>query len=129
MIISILQICHIYACFWIYLGDKYLLGDSGDPWLIANAEDFGSYNDRQIYVFSYYWIMETVSTVGFGDYAGGTKAEYLFSMIVEFSGITLTAILMFQMERVTKQEFSFDTYIRDKYQSLDIWITKIEKSN
>ena len=32
----ILLMCHFYVCFWLFLGDKYLLNDESDPWLVAN---------------------------------------------------------------------------------------------
>ena len=42
---------------------------------------------RKIIVFAYYWVFEVFSTVGYGDFAGGTKYEYLVSLILEFSGL------------------------------------------
>jgi hypothetical protein len=125
----ILIMCHLYVCFWIYLGDKYLLNDLNDPWLIKNSADFGDYNEYQIYIFAFYWIMETISTVGYGDYTGGTRAEYIFSMLVEFSGLSLCSVLMFTVNNLSKKDFHFAVYIEDKYQALDLWITKIEKCN
>jgi undecaprenyl pyrophosphate phosphatase UppP len=124
----ILIMCHFYVCFWIYLGDKYFLNDSNAPWLLKNSADFSAYNDRETYVFAFYWIMETITTVGYGDYSGATTAEYLFSMIVEFSGLILTAVLMYSVDRVFQDDSGFDQYIEHKYQALDIWITKVEKS-
>jgi hypothetical protein len=129
LITSILVMCHFYVCIWIYLGDKYFLNDYNDPWLISNSGDFGEYNEREIYVFAFYWIMETITTVGYGDYSGGTKAEYIFSMIVEFSGLSLCSILMFAVDKLFQEDFHFAAYIEDKYSQLDIWITKIEKCN
>jgi hypothetical protein len=129
LVLCILIMCHFYVCFWIYLGDKYLMGDLNDPWLIANSEDFGEYSKIQTYIFAFYWIMETISTVGYGDYSGATSAEYCFSLLVEFSGMTLCAVLMFSVQRLFAEDFSFDTYIAHNYQRLDVWITMLEKSN
>ena len=38
-------------------------------------------------IFSYYWVFEVFSTVGYGDFAGGTKFEYLITLTLEFSGL------------------------------------------
>lgn len=111
----ILLLCHLYACFWIYLGDKYFFEDANEPWLVANSSSFGDYKDDQIYIFSFYWIMETISTVGYGDYSGGTKAEYLFTMIVQFSGLTLCSVLMFSANQLFAEDFTFENYIEGKY--------------
>jgi hypothetical protein len=59
--------------------------------------------------------METISTVGYGDYTGGTKAEYLFSMLVEFSGMTLCSVLMFSVQKMFSEDFNFESYIEIKY--------------
>jgi len=42
---------------------------------------------KKIIVFTYYWVFEVFSTVGYGDFAGGTRYEYLVSLILEFSGL------------------------------------------
>jgi hypothetical protein len=73
--------------------------------------------------------METISTVGYGDYSGGTRAEYLFSLLVEFSGMTLCSVLMFSVSQMFTEDFNFESYIEANYQRLDIWIQKVEKSN
>ena len=111
MFIVIVIMCHFYVCCWLFLGEQYLLNDTSDPWLVANSSDFGNYSISQIYIFSFYWIMETISTVGYGDYTGGTRAEYLFSLLVEFSGMTLCSVLMFSISKLFTEDFNFDTYI------------------
>jgi hypothetical protein len=129
LIISIIVMCHFYVCFWIYLGDKYFLNDPHDPWLIANESDFGHYSSQQIYIFAFYWICETISTVGYGNYSGGTSAEYLFSMIVEFSGLSLVSILMFSLSKIIAEEFNFEKFVEKNVFDANIWITKVEKCN
>jgi hypothetical protein len=115
MFVNILIMCHFYVCCWLYLGDKYLLNDKNDPWLVANEGDFGEYSISQIYIFAFYWIMETISTVGYGDYSGGTRAEYLFSLTVEFSGMTLCSVLMFSVSQMFTEDFNFESYIEANY--------------
>jgi hypothetical protein len=73
--------------------------------------------------------METITTVGYGDYSGGTKAEYLFSMIVEFFGLSLCSILMFAVTKIFADEFTFEKFIEENFQRLDIWIKKVERCN
>ena len=40
-----------------------------------------------------YFAAMTMSTVGYGDISGNTKYEYLFSMCVEFVGLTFFSLL------------------------------------
>jgi hypothetical protein len=37
-------VAHYSVCVWLFLGDKYLLGDEIDPWQIAN-DDFHGLNN------------------------------------------------------------------------------------
>ena len=46
-----------------------------------------------IYVNAFYFILTTITTVGYGDISGSTTNEYLFSMCVEFIGLTFFSFL------------------------------------
>jgi len=67
--------------------------------MLAN-DDFEGYTEYQLYVFAYYWIFTAISTVGYGDYAGGTTLEYIFSIIIEFVGLCFFSLLMFAVSKV-----------------------------
>jgi len=47
-----------------------------------------------MYIKSVYWVITTLTTVGYGDYKGYTPPEYLVQMIVEFLGIGIFSYLM-----------------------------------
>lgn len=36
-----------------------------------------------MYIFSIYFILQTLTTVGYGDHTGSTTNEYIFCMILE----------------------------------------------
>lgn len=85
---------HYTACASLYIGDKYLLWDTkNDPWMIAH-EEFGVYTDYQLYVFSVYEVLVTITTVGYGDYTAGTSAEFILTVIVELIGLAVFSFLM-----------------------------------
>lgn len=84
---------HYCACMWLYMGDKYLLGDKVDPWLIANS-DFHNQDNWTLYIFSMYWILVCITTVGFGDYTAGTSIEILYVLVLEFIGLFCFSVLM-----------------------------------
>ena len=84
---------HYFACAWIYLGDKFLLGDDAAPWLLANPE-FLDYSNTQVYVFSLYWIVVCITTVGYGDFVAATLAEYAFVIVLEFAGLLIFSFFM-----------------------------------
>ena len=94
---AVVMIAHMSACMWIYLGhikDALPIAER-DTW--RYNEDFLDYNGFQEYVFSFYWVLESITTVGYGDYTGVNTDEYLFSLVLEFIGITFFSLLTFKM--------------------------------
>jgi hypothetical protein len=82
---------HLLACVWCYLGlmDKYLPPHQRKSWVFHQSDegvqDFDENQSKAIYIFAVYWILETLTTVGYGDYVGHTREEYIFSMVLEVS--------------------------------------------
>ena len=54
-------------------------------------------DEQSTYVFALYWIFETFTTVGYGDYAGGNSREYLVTIAFEFFGFCFNAVLITTM--------------------------------
>lgn len=147
LFISISLLAHVMACLFIWLGkyDSDLPLEDRESWLFAYASDFlepvldsktGEIVDYtvegkqyEIFVFSYYWVFETVTTVGYGDYVGKTSAEYVFSICLEFIGLSFFSLLMGVMGGFFNDGASFDALIEAKMDGLDWWVKKIEKSN
>lgn len=77
---------HLLACFWCFLGrlDRDLPLDQQQNWVVVDnfiePDDF-----RSIYIFSVYFILQTLTTVGYGDHTGNTRYEHIFCMILEVS--------------------------------------------
>ena len=110
--LTVLLLTHIMACLWITIG----MADDGwvSKFVNSNKENYKNenpekiYNDDDsdqlftdamhrycfpIYVNAAYFILTTITTVGYGDISGNTKYEYLFSMCVEFVGLTFFSLL------------------------------------
>ena len=90
-----LVLAHMCACFWIYIGrlDEDLPEDQRQSWLFVQ-DDFKDKGDYWLWTFSFYWIWEVFSTVGYGDYVGGTREEFVFSIALELIGLTFFSLLM-----------------------------------
>ena len=86
------------ACIWVLIGKQ---NDEG--WVInfvdgqkeATGNENLNYIDYtlDIYANAFYFILTTITTVGYGDLGGNTTIELLFSMIVEFVGLTFFSFL------------------------------------
>ena len=104
------------------------LEDNCTPsWVYAN--DFEERTFLSQYIFAFYWIFEVITTVGYGDYSGSAQSEYIFSICLEFLGLTFFSFLMGSINKLFSTQDSFDSLMEEKLDALDLWIKKIEKSN
>lgn len=90
----IFMLLHYLAIGWVWIGSADFIDfEVGyDPWSI-DIEDFQGNSEYQLYIFSVYWVCTVVTTVGYGDYAGGTSLEILYTICLEFFGIVVFAVL------------------------------------
>jgi hypothetical protein len=60
-------------------------------------------------------MFEVVTTVGYGDFSGGTKIEYLISLYLEYFGLILFSIIIFQVGKFLNENFNFDELNEQKF--------------
>jgi len=131
LIFYVIYVSHMMACFWLYLGQLQDCS-SGDANCVQSWVYNSNFNEKPFhtqYIFAFYWIFEVITTVGYGDYSGATSDEYIFSIALEFLGLTFFSFLMGSINGIFNTSDNFDDLIEEKLDSLDMWIKKIEKSN
>ena len=105
---------------------------SNDGWLTVlqeTDENFAVYEPFQIYIFALYWIFTVLTTVGFGDFTGGTSKEYIFSIVLEFCGLTFFSLLTGLITPLVTPDKDFKGMQLDRTDSLDLWIKKLQQAN
>jgi hypothetical protein len=79
LMLYLLSVSHFLGCMWVYIG-KVVEGS----WIRRPDElvtvDNNSISD--VYISSTYWVITTITTVGYGDIKGYTPEEYIFSIFV-----------------------------------------------
>ena len=83
VIVYFLYPVHIMACVWFYVAS---FNRDPNSW----AEGVGLFQDpwNMQYLVSFYWSMQTITTVGFGDISIGLLEEYLFALLWMAFGVS-----------------------------------------
>mmetsp|Transcript_35460 Transcript_35460/g.46675 ORF Transcript_35460/g.46675 Transcript_35460/m.46675 type:complete len:213 (+) Transcript_35460:2-640(+) len=79
-------------------------------------------------IFADYWVCTVITTVGYGDYTGGTSLEYVFTFGIEFFGFVIFAALQIAILQILKVESSFASYVSSRDFEVLMWLRRIEKS-
>ena len=83
MILLFLLMIHFFACFWILTAT--INESKKGTWL----EGIQGYSDIQLYLTSFYFTIETVTTVGYGDFEIKTSVEKIFTIVTMLVGVII----------------------------------------
>ena len=125
---------HIMACIWISIGriddDSWVNIFLAKVRLERNDPSLISYDFQwEIYVNAFYFVMTTITTVGYGDFVGHTTYEYIFSMCVEFIGLSFFSFLTGVVKEMFSDNQSFENLINARMEQLDLWLLRLETCN
>ena len=128
----ILTAIHVFACIWIIIGrgeeGTWLRGCIVSGELTCNDPMKIEEEKWKIYITSFYWVITTLTTVGYGDEKGYTTTEYIFQMVIEFLGIALFSFLMGSINTLVVTDQKLQDIIDDRIEDLDIWLRRLDKS-
>lgn len=110
---------HCAACLFYYIAREY--GFDEDTWIGANLdllsesdgekEDISQDNWKK-YVYSIYWSITTMTTVGYGDYSPKNIAEVIFATIYMLINIALNSYIL---GKILKSFREAEEWFRDYY--------------
>ena len=116
--LSIGYITHICACIYCYLGLTF-----DDSWIYAHSDALDNKDILDIYVSSYYFIIETLSSTGYGDLTPNNYAEILFIMFCQMITCGLYAYLLSNILDVLLNKENSSSYnYRANQLDLENWI-------
>eukprot|EP00354_Favella_ehrenbergii_P009290 CAMPEP_0170476398 /NCGR_PEP_ID=MMETSP0123-20130129/17809_1 /TAXON_ID=182087 /ORGANISM="Favella ehrenbergii, Strain Fehren 1" /LENGTH=218 /DNA_ID=CAMNT_0010747389 /DNA_START=967 /DNA_END=1623 /DNA_ORIENTATION=- len=123
---------HVAACAWIALGSAeggWMLTFKNSPVDEGGDEMFAQYQPYKSTFFPFTGVFTVLTTVGYGDYAGTNADEFIFSIVLEFCGLTFFALLTGLITPLVTPEKDFNGLLMDKTDTLDLWIKKIQQAN
>ena len=124
------------ASFWVFLGRKSNTGSVKKTWLsvlnervnVTNPTTIRPEEENDIMIAACYWVITTLTTVGYGDIYGKTEIEQGYMMILEFLGIFMFSIFMGTISELFGHEPQLSDIIDERMEELDVWLRKLDKS-
>lgn len=95
-----LFIAHIYACFWYYIAIPGLIREV--TWV--SVFGFSNASVGACYVASFYFIIVTMLTIGFGDIHAVNNIERLYAIVVMFTGGIVFGALISRVATLIEQQ-------------------------
>lgn len=83
-----LMITHIVACLWIFFAS--FKPNYEGTWMEGGADEM---NKADQYLTSFYWTVQTITTVGYGDTSINTKTEKIACILLMVFGVVAFGLL------------------------------------
>jgi CRP-like cAMP-binding protein len=115
-------VVHLAACGWVLVGrqsdqrgdDSWLANDLGGGFRAGDTEG-GPYVDS-IYIAAFYYVLTTMTSVGYGDVLPRNDTERIYAIVLEFLGAFIFAVIIANLTAVVT---SADTNTRKTAEQLD----------
>lgn len=106
LILSLLFLAHVCACVWHYIGIYEISSGIMDNWITVNNIEFTDWFIR--YIYSFYFSIVTMMTVGYGDIAANNYIECTFSIILIIYGCGVFAYSINNIGNIFKEMYQDD---------------------
>jgi len=110
---------------WVYIG-KVVEGS----WIRRPDElvTVDNSSNSDVYISATYWVITTITTVGYGDIKGYTPEEYMFTILVQFLGMGVFSYLMNSINSLFDQEIKLSHIYDRRNEKMENWLRLLEKT-
>lgn len=127
IVLIVLFATHLVACIWHALGVRLDLDDGGiceggieDGWVCR--EKMSDETKGYKYTAALYWSFSTLTTVGYGDIAGRTIEEQIFSMLMMLLGVSWYAYTVGSMSTILSSFDKQNKQVRERMIQVNAFI-------
>ena len=76
-------------------------------------------NAYEIYWMAFFFVLTTITTVGYGSGTGSTKIEYIYCMVNQLLGLTFFSLIMSTITSLFTGHSDFKTLINRRMNMVD----------
>ena len=95
----------------------------------VNSLESEAQDAYDVYWMAFFFVLTTITTVGYGEGTGSTWCEYIYCMLVQLLGLTGISLMMVTIRSMFANDSDFNTLINRRMNTVDHWMNKLEKSN
>ena len=70
-----------------------------------------------------------ITTVGYGDFAGGNNIEWIYTIALEFGGLAFVAIVTGLLTPLVAPDGTFEQSLQERVEECNLWIRKLERAS
>ena len=103
LIVNVLFLAHLSACTWHFLGDWEVKNGYSDNWLVFKGLVDDDWLSR--YIYSLYFAIVTMVTVGYGDISSQNSTECTVNIILIIYGCAVFAFTINEIGMIFKEMY------------------------
>lgn len=74
-----------------------------------------------------YWVMSTITTIGFGDFTGNASNEILFQMMCLIIGVGFFGYILAQIDSMLVQVYTLEELQKEREDMVSVWQMRIDR--